>query len=89
MKNLFFFFFFPPTRFFSPEHKHEIMYLGEEEFAVEQVGKLDKALLHCGTSAILHIQVPAQWRLAMTREKDALGVHLVIQKRNPRSHQIT
>lgn len=72
-----------------PEHKHEIIYLGEEEFAVEQIGKLDKTLLYCGPSAVLHIQVPPQWRLPMAREKDTLSVHLVIQNWNPRSHQIT
>lgn len=64
-------------------------HLGQEELAVEQVGELHQPLLHRLSAALLHVQVPAQGRHPVAGEEDALGVHLVIQEGDPRSHQVT
>lgn len=67
----------------------KLRYLGEEELAVEQVGELHQALLHCCSPTLLHIQVPAEGRLSVTWEKDPLRIPPVVQEGNAGSHEIT
>lgn len=55
-------------------------YLGEEQLAVEQVGKLHQALLHRLPPTLLNIQVSSQRRLSVAGEENALGIHTVVQE---------
>lgn len=64
-------------------------YLGEEEFAVEQVGELHQALLHRLPTTLLDIQISPQWRLSVAREENAFGIHAIVKERDSRAHQVT
>lgn len=66
-----------------------LLYLGEKQLAVEEVGELHQALFHRLSPTLRHIQVPLQWRLTVAWEEDALCIGLVVQEGNPGANQIT
>lgn len=67
---------------FRRDANSEDEYLGEEEFAVEQVGQLDEALLHRLPPTLLHVQASPQGRLPVAGEENALCIHAVVEERD-------
>lgn len=64
-------------------------HLGEEEFAVEQVGELSQPLFHSGAPALRDTQVPVQGRLLVPREEDPLGIHLIVEEGDATAQKVT
>lgn len=65
------------------------LYLGEEEFTVEQVGQLHQALLHRLSATLLNVQVSPQRRLTVAGEENAFGIHSVVKKRDAGTNEVT